>query len=221
MTGGVLFDIDGTLVDSNYATVVAWADAFQSKGYNVPMATIHGLVGQGSDRLVKNAVGHHDEELADAHDDFYAARLHNLAAFDKAAELLRRVKAEGLAVVLATSASEHDARFLRAAIDADDVIDHATTSDDADSSKPEPDIVQAALEATGLRVEDCVFVGDTVWDVEAARRAGMDCICVLTGGIAKADLVEAGAVAIYDSATDLLENFADSPLGTLAARAAI
>jgi HAD superfamily hydrolase (TIGR01509 family) len=177
------------------------------------------LIGQGSDRLVESAIGQSDEAIADAHDDFYAARLHDLRAFERAAELLRHTRSAGLAVILATSASGHDAPFLYAAIDADDVIEHATTSSDADSSKPEPDIVQAALDATGRRAQDCIFVGDSVWDVEAARRAGMDCVCVLTGGIPKADLLDAGAIAIYDSVAHLLESFADSPLGALAERA--
>jgi HAD superfamily hydrolase (TIGR01509 family) len=218
MARGVLFDIDGTLVDSNYATVLAWADAFASLGYNVPMVRIHNLVGQGAERLVENAVGWVDDSAVEAHDDFYAPRLHHLQVFDQAAELLRKAKSTGLIVVLATSASARDARFLRASLDADDVIDHATTSDDAESSKPEPDIIHAALEATGLRAQDCVFVGDTVWDVKAAKRAGMDCVCVLTGGIAEADLLEAGAVAVYPAVTDLLDAFDDSPLGELARR---
>jgi HAD superfamily hydrolase (TIGR01509 family) len=218
MANGVLFDIDGTLVDTNYVTAVAWADAFDAHGFVVPMATIHGLIGQGSDRLVENAIGHVDDAIVEAHDDFYAPRLHNLKAFDKAADLLRRTKSEGLTVVLATSASKRDATFLRAAIDADDVIDHATTSDDAESSKPAPDIVQSALDATGLEAADCVFVGDTIWDVQAARRAGMDCVCVLSGGIAEGLLREAGAVAIYPSVAELLDDFADSALGALAGR---
>jgi HAD superfamily hydrolase (TIGR01509 family) len=218
MARGVLFDIDGTLVDSNYATVLAWADAFASLGYNVPMVTVHHLVGQGAERLVENALGHLDEAAIEAHDDFYAPRLHSLHPFDQAAALLRKAESEGLTVVLATSASKRDATFLRAALDADDVIDHATTSDDAESSKPEPDLIRAALDATGLRPEDCVFVGDTVWDVKAAKRAGMDCVCVLTGGIAEADLLEAGAVAVYSSVADLLSGFDESPLGALTRR---
>jgi HAD superfamily hydrolase (TIGR01509 family) len=220
MAYGVLFDIDGTLVDSNYVTVVAWADAFESQGYSVPMTKIHALVGQGSGRLIENAIGHYDDAVAEAHDDFYAPRLHSLRAFDRAADLLRRVKAEGLTVVLATSASEHDARFLRAAVDADDVVDHAATSDDAESSKPDPDIVQAAVDGAGLSVENCVFVGDTIWDVHAANKAGMDCVCVLTGGIAEAELTKAGAVAIYASVAELLDEFDASPLGLLAGKAA-
>lgn len=219
MAHGVLFDIDGTLVDSNFPTVVAWADAFAAAGYVIPMTKIHGLVGQGSDLLVENAIGHQDDAIVKVHDELYAPRLRSLHAFDQAADLLRRTKSEGLSVVLATSASKHDASLLRAAIEADDVIDHVTTNDDAETSKPEPDIVRAALDGTGLSAAECLFVGDTVWDVKAARRAGMDCVCVLSGGVAEADLVQAGAVAIYDSVADLLRDFDNSPLGALAARA--
>jgi HAD superfamily hydrolase (TIGR01509 family) len=212
MVNGVLFDIDGTLVDTNYLHVVAWADAFARHGHDVTMSTIHGLIGQGSDRLVTSALGDHNEEIVNAHTDFYAARLHSLNAFDGARELLIRCHKEGLRVVLATSASRHDADHLRAALDADDAIDHVTTSDDVQSSKPAPDIVEAAVDAAGLAASECVFVGDTVWDVEAAGRAGMPCVCVLSGGIAAADLRDAGAIALYPSVRELLQDFETSPL---------
>jgi HAD superfamily hydrolase (TIGR01509 family) len=212
MVNGVLFDIDGTLVDTNYLHVVAWADAFARHGHDVTMCEIHGLIGQGSDRLVSSAIGGHDDAIVDAHADIYAARLHALRAFDGARALLTRCQKEGLTVVLATSASRHDADHLTAALDADDAIDHVTTSDDVQSSKPAPDIVEAALDAAGLAASEGVFVGDTVWDVEAAARAGMPCVCVLTGGIATADLRDAGAIAIYPSVRELLQDFDSSPL---------
>src|SRR4051794_1863074 len=212
MTFGALFDVDGTLVDTNYLHAVAWADAFSVRGHRVPMSDIHQLIGQGSDRLVESVLGKQDEGAVDAHADIYGARLHRLQVFDHAADLLRRSKQAGLTVVLATSASKHDADHFADAIDADDVIDHVTTKDDAESSKPAPDIVEAALEATGLDAGDCVFVGDTVWDVEAAKRAGMDCICVLTGGIAESVLRDAGAAEIYPSVSRLLADFDNSLL---------
>jgi phosphoglycolate phosphatase-like HAD superfamily hydrolase len=217
MTRGVLFDIDGTLVDTNYHHVVAWADAFRDNGYGVDMSTIHGLIGQGSERLVESVLGKPDEAVVDAHADFYGPLLHNVRAFDAAADLLRRCKAAGLTVVLATSASSDDVRYLRAAIDADDAIHHVTTNDDADASKPAPDIVKAALEGAGLEASDCVFVGDTVWDVEAAKRAGMGCVCVLTGGIGESALRDAGAVAVYPGVADLLGGFEESLLAQVAA----
>src|SRR4051812_37256232 len=173
---GVLFDVDGTLVDTNYLHVVAWWQAFRAYGHDVTMQRLHGLVGQGAERLVTSVLGRPDQEVADAHTDFYGPELHRLPAFPGAAELLRAVKSAGLAVVLATSASEQEAEHLRRAIDADDVIDAVTTKDDADESKPDPDIVEPALGKAGVTAGQAIFVGDTVWDVEAARRAGLDCV---------------------------------------------
>jgi HAD superfamily hydrolase (TIGR01509 family) len=207
MIKGILFDIDGTLVDTNYLHVVAWSDAFAYHGHRVPMSTIHGLIGQGSERLVENAIGRPDDAVVDAHADIYGARLHTLRAFDGARDLLIRCHDEGITVALATSASRHDAEHLTAALDADDAIDHVTTNDDAEASKPAPDIVEAALQGARLAAADCVFVGDTVWDVKAAKRAGLPCVCVLTGGIGEADLRGAGAAAIYPSVRELLADF--------------
>jgi HAD superfamily hydrolase (TIGR01509 family) len=218
MTYGILFDVDGTLVDTNYLHVVAWSDAFRSRGYHVAMSDIHPLIGQGSDRLVETLLGHDDDDVASAHADFYGPRLDDVQPLDGAADLLRRTKSEGLRVVLATSAPAHEAEQLCKILDVEDVVDEVTTSDDADASKPAPDIVAAALESAGLEAADCVFVGDSVWDVQAAQRAGMDCVCVLTGGVPDAVLREAGAIAVYPSAAALLADFPGSPLGRLAAR---
>jgi HAD superfamily hydrolase (TIGR01509 family) len=216
---GVLYDVDGTLVDTNYLHAVAWADAFAARGYRVAMSEIHQLIGQGSERLVESVLGRPADDVVDAHADIYSARLHRLQVFGGAADQLRRTKKARLSVVLATSASKHDAEHFTEALDADDVIDHVTTNDDADSSKPAPDIVEAALKGARLTAADCIFVGDTVWDVEAAKRAGMNCVCVLTGGIAGSLLRDAGAVAIYPSVAALLDDFDASPLGELSRRA--
>jgi HAD superfamily hydrolase (TIGR01509 family) len=207
MALGALFDVDGTLVDSNYLHVVAWSRAFAACGHRVSMAEIHSLIGQGSGRLVATLLGREDDAIAEAHADFYGPSLYQLRAFDGAAALLRRVKADGFTVVLATSASEGDVEHLRRAIDADDAIDHVTTKDDADASKPAPDILLAALDATGLNAADCVFVGDSVWDVKAANALEMPTVCVLTGGIHEASLREAGAAEIHDSVGTLLEAY--------------
>src|SRR6478672_11738210 len=196
MSTGVLFDVDGTLVDTNYLHVVAWWQAFRSQGHEVPMTRLHRTVGQGSDQFVPSILGNDDDKVADAHSDFYGQWKHQLVAFPAAADLLRMTKKAGLSVVLATSASEAEAEHLTAAIDADDVIDVVTTKADVDASKPDPDIVRTALKKAGLRAADAVFVGDTVWDVQAARRAGVRCVCVLTGGISETELRDAGAIAI-------------------------
>jgi HAD superfamily hydrolase (TIGR01509 family) len=217
MSAGVLFDVDGTLVDTNYLHAVTWAEAFRSHGYRVATSRLHHLIGQGSDQLVESILGHDDQSVADAHSDFYAPHLHHLRAFDGAGDVLRKIKASGLSVVLATSASERDARYLTDAIDADDAIDAVTTSSDVKESKPAPDIVEAALDQAGLKASDCVFVGDTVWDVKAAERAGLPCICVLTGGIDERLLREAGAIEIYENVAKLAEQLDSSAIAKLPA----
>ena len=214
--GAVLFDVDGTLVDTNYLHAVTWAEAFAAHGYDVPASRCHSLIGQGSERLCRSAIGRIDDAVIDAHSDIYGAHLHRLRAFPGAADLLRRTKELDLSVVLATSASTHDARHLRAAIDADDVIDHVTTNDDVGDSKPDPDIVCTALDKAGVDAADAVFVGDTVWDVEAAARAGVPCICVLTGGIDESVLRRAGAVEVYRDVGELSEGLAASAIGRVA-----
>ena len=218
MPKGVLFDVDGTLVDTNYLHVLAWWQAFRSQGHEVPMTDLHRTVGQGSDQFVSTILGRDDEKVRAAHSDFYGPWKHRLVAFDGAADLLRATKKAGLAVVLATSAAEEEADHLRAAIDADDAIDAVTTKDDADASKPDPDIVQTALDKVGLGAADAVFVGDTVWDVQAAGKAGLECVCVLTGGLSERELLDAGAVRVYRSVRHLLDELDASPLGRLAAR---
>src|SRR5437764_1959716 len=212
---GVLFDVDGTLVDTNYLHVVAWWQAFRSQGHQVAMTDLHRTVGQGSDQFVSSILGRDDEKVADAHSDFYGQWKHQLMAFPGAADLLRTTKKAGLSVVLATSASEAEAEHLTAAIDADDAIDVVTTKGDADASKPDPDIVQSALDKAELRPDDALFVGDTVWDVQAAGRAGLRCVCVLSGGISEAELRDAGAIAVYRDVAHLLSDFDGSPLSAL------
>lgn len=215
MSRGVLFDVDGTLVDTNYLHVLAWWQAFRSQGHDVPMTVLHRTVGQGSDQFVSSILGRDDDKVAAAHSDFYGPWKHQLAAFPGAADLLRLTKKAGMSVVLATSASAGEAEHLTAAIDADDAIDIVTTKDDVDASKPDPDIVQTALDKAGLRADDAVFVGDTVWDVQAAGRAGVRCVCVLSGGISETELRDAGAIAVYRGVAQLVADFDDSPLGGL------
>jgi HAD superfamily hydrolase (TIGR01509 family) len=219
MPAGILFDVDGTLVDTNYLHVVAWWHAFRARGHTIETRRLHDTVGQGAERLVESILGRPDEGIANAHTDFYGPFLHELAAFPKAADLLRETKDAGLRVVLATSASAKEAEHLTSAIDADDVIDAVTNKDDVEESKPDPDILQTALDKSGVDKDLALLVGDTVWDVEAAKRAGLDCVAVLSGGLPEADLRAAGAVAVYRDVAHLLEEFDASPLGQLAKRA--
>ena len=216
MPAGILYDVDGTLVDTNYLHVVAWSRALRAYGHHVPMRKLHQAVGQGSDRFVETVLGHADEDVANAHTDFYGPFLHELTPFDGAADLLRATKKAGLTVVLATSASAKEAQHLCDALDADDAIDEVTSKDDVEESKPDPDIVQTALDKAGLTAGNALFVGDTVWDIEAARRADLDCVAVLSGGIPEHDLRDAGAVAVYRDVQHLLEDFDESPLAKVA-----
>jgi len=217
-SAGVLFDVDGTLVDTNYLHVVAWWHAFRAQGHRVPMTDLHRTVGQGSDRLVETILGHADAAVSQGHTDFYGPALYDVAAFPRAADLLRATKEIGLRVVLATSASAKEVEHLTKAIGADDAVDAVTTKDDVEASKPAPDVVQSALAAGDVDPGAAVFVGDTVWDVEAARKAGLDCIAVLSGGISAAELTDAGAAAVYRDVAHLLDDLDDSAIGKLARR---
>lgn len=214
---GVIFDLDGTLVDTNYAHVLAWWQAFRAAGYTVATADIHRRVGMGADRLVAALIDRDDERVASGHRHFYGPHLEQLQPFDSATELLRAAAGLGLEVVLASSAEQEEVDALVAALGAGDVVSAVTSSADAQASKPAPDILAAALARTGLQAADCVLVGDTVWDVEAAANAGMPCVGMLSGGICAAELRGAGAVEIYWDAAELLVKIHDSPLGQLAA----
>ncbi|XTZ17910.1 HAD family hydrolase [Micromonospora echinospora] len=212
---GVLFDVDGTLVDTTYLHTVAWWEALRQLDHAVPMALIHRSIGMGSDRLLDHLLGPErdraeDDRLRDAHDSLFLGYADRLTPLPHAADLLRACADRGLRVVLATSAAEHEVRALRAALDADDVVDTVTSSADAQQSKPAPDILVAALEQSGLAAERVAFVGDSVWDVAAAGRLGIPCIGLTCGGTGRAELAGAGAVEVYDDPGALLANLADS-----------
>jgi len=214
--GAVLFDIDGTLVDSNFLHVHAWTQAFAAAGHPVDAARIHRSIGMGSSQLLGTLLGDDADRLGDAveegHSDRYAEMTDLLRAFAGARELVQAVAERGAVTVLATSAAPEELERLRAVLDLDDVLDAVTAAEDVEEAKPEPELVQAALEKGGVDPRDAVFVGDSVWDVVAAARAGVPCVGVLTGGTSAAELTEAGAVAVYDDAAHLLSELDASPL---------
>lgn len=214
----VLFDVDGTLVDTNYLHAVTWWEAFLQYEYEIPMVAIHRAVGMGGGRLMDELLPEdrdreQDEAISAAHDSLAAAYWPKLRPLPGAADLLRACKKRGLRVVLASSAGARDLVVLREVIGADDAIDAATSSGDVEESKPAADLVQVALERAGVPAGRAVFVGDTVWDVAACRKASVRCIALLSGGIGRNELEEAGADGIYDSPADLLAHLADSVLG--------
>jgi HAD superfamily hydrolase (TIGR01509 family) len=198
----VLFDVDGTLVDSNFHHVVAWHRAFLEVDKQVPCWRILGLIGRSGSELVRILLG---DEVADAHGS-RVEELHTqyfvesgpmLRPLPGARELLDAIAELGWRAVLATSAGEDELAVLRAALDAEDVVCAVTSSADAEQGKPHPDIVTSALQRIQAHPEQAIFLGDTVWDVQAGRRAGVPTAAVLSGGIAREALEHAGAAAVY------------------------
>ncbi len=209
---GVLFDIDGTLVDSPYLHATSWWQAFRQFDLDVSMAKIHRAIGMGSDHILDHLLGDDrdrsdDEAIDAAHAALQAANWARLRPTNGAKELMTACSKQGLQVVLASSASGGELAALRSAIDADDVIDAVTTADDASSSKPSADIVHVALDKGGLAPERAVFIGDAVWDVYACAKAGVACIAVTCGGTSEAELRAAGAVEVYDDPAAILAAF--------------
>ncbi|MET9777241.1 HAD family hydrolase [Streptomyces sp. NPDC006367] len=217
MQRAAVFDVDGTLADTNHLHVVTWWEAFRQAGHQVPMHAVHRAVGLASTDLIARLLGEDrdkdgDAQLSAAHKTLYAQYFDRLPALPKAGELLRRLAGDGWKVVLATSAGGAELEALRRAIDADDAITATASADDVDAGKPAPEPVQHALELAGVPAERAVFVGDTVWDMRAGSSAGVRCVGVLCGGLPRADLEEAGADAVYADPADLLASLADSPL---------
>ena len=220
MERAAVFDVDGTLVDTNHLHVATWWEAFRQAGHDVPMHAIHRAVGLGSEDLVAHLIGEHRAEreadaLSSAHKALYGQYFDRLPALRDAGRLLRRLDHEGWAVVLATSAGGAELSALRRAIGADDAITATASADDVSEGKPAPEPVEHALELAGVPPERALFVGDTVWDMKAGSRAGVCCVGVLCGGIPRADLVEAGAEAVYDDPAQLLASLTDSPFARL------
>jgi HAD superfamily hydrolase (TIGR01509 family) len=211
-----LFDVDGTLVDTTYLHTVCWWQALRQLDFDVPMAHIHRAIGMGSDRIVDQLLP--DDDLDDeeqhtlhtAKKTLYSTYWDRLRPLPGAPELLRACAQAGLSVVLASSASESELKKLRATLDCDDVVAAAASSADAGTSKPAPDILQAALDQSGLKPDDVVFVGDSVWDVEAAGKLSISCIGLTSGGLAPDELRQAGAVEVYESPRDLRDHLTKS-----------
>lgn len=211
----ILVDVDGTLVDTNYFHTVAWWRAFQDIGEDVPMSTIHPLIGMGSDQLVEAALGRESQEASDGHSKHYEAFKDEIKAFPKAAHFLTQLARRGAQVILATSSDEEDLERLREAIGADDAIDGAISNGDVEQSKPAPDIFEAALKKFELDPARTLVVGDTIWDIDAASKLDVGVVGVLTGGATREQLEEAGAVAVYEDVAELLAKLDETPLGKL------
>ena len=223
MLKAILFDIDGTLVDSNEFHVLAWAEAFKQAGHEFRLATIHDQVGQGGDNLVPALLPDASLELVESlgethHQLFQRHYAHRLKPFPSARALLRRCKEAGYTVVLASSASAQEVRHnLEDVLEAADLVDAVSSGGDVDHSKPCPDVFEAALQKVGVTAAEAIVVGDTPFDILAAERAGLRAIA-LRSGLFRDDQLD-GAIAIYDDAADLLARFEDSPLSRASAPA--
>ena len=200
----ILLDLDGTLVDSNYFHTEAWFRALSGAGHVVPMARIHRLVGMGADQLLEELLGEHDEAVEEAWQREFVKVRDDIPPLPGAADLARAAKERGATVVLATSGQPDDVDALRRTLGADEWIDAAVNSSEVESSKPAPDIFVRALEVAGADPSDAVVVGDTVWDVKAASACDVPCVAVTCGGISRAELEDAGAVAVFRDPAELV-----------------
>jgi len=201
-----ILDVDGTLVDTNYQHAIAWYRAFRQHGELLPVWRIHRHIGMGGDHLVEALCGDEveeekGEEIRDAEKALYMALIEEVEPLAGARDLIRDLKDRGHDVVLASSAKPDEVDHYLDLLDAREIADGWTTSGDVDATKPEPDLVRAAMEKAGGN--EAVMVGDSTWDCEAAGRAGISTVAVLTGGFSESELREAGAVAVYHSIVEL------------------
>ncbi|QWT25133.1 HAD family hydrolase [Subtercola sp. PAMC28395] len=213
----VLFDVDGTLVDSNYLHVDAWDRAFAAVGHPVDVWRIHRAIGMDSAMLLERLLGDDAEALGgdakSGHSTFYSGSTDRLRAIGGGRELLAELNRRGLRVVLATSAPEDELKILLEVLGADDSVQAVTSAGDVGTAKPDPDIIQTALDKAGVGADEAVMVGDSVWDVEAANRAGVRSIGVLSGGFGREELLTTGASAVYDDVAALLHGIDESLIG--------
>lgn len=213
---GVLLDVDGTLVDSNDAHARAWVDAFRESGRDVPFDAVRPLIGMGGDKLLPKVAGLDAESaegkaISDRRGEVFLKQyLPHLRPCYGATGLLELLKARGLKLVVASSAKADELKPLLKVFDGERYIEAKTSSDDAENSKPDPDILHAALKEIGLPKEQVVMLGDTPYDIEAARKAGIRVIALRCGGWPDDKLAEADA--IYTDPKDLAGNIDQSPL---------
>jgi HAD superfamily hydrolase (TIGR01509 family) len=214
----VIFDVDGTLVDSVDLHARAWQEAFAHFGKQFDFERVRYQIGKGGDQLMpvflsQEEIDEFGEEIAEYRGELFKREyLPRVKGFPAVRELFQRVKAEGLSIALASSAKEDELKSYKKLARIEDLVEEETSSDDAEKSKPHPDIFEAALERLDTRPAEAVVVGDTPYDAEAAGKAGVQTIGLLSGGFPEADLRAAGCATIYRDAADLLANYDTSPL---------
>lgn len=198
----VILDIDGTLVDTNYQHALAWYRAFRDHGIVLPIWRLHRHIGMGGDQLVEKLtdadVEHRlGDQIRERESERYSEMIGEVEAFKDASELLKNLCDRGHTVILASSAKQPEIEHYIGLLDARQLTDGWTSASDVKATKPQPDLVIAALERANAQPEQAVMIGDSPWDVQAADRAGVPTIAVMTGGFSKEELCQAGAVAVY------------------------
>jgi HAD superfamily hydrolase (TIGR01549 family) len=215
MSPVAVIDVDGTLVDTNYQHAIAWYRAFRDNGIVLPLWRIHRHIGMGGDHMVPTLVGERvaaekGDDIRAAEKELFAELIDECEPMDGARDLLVELKKRGHSVVLASSAKQEELDHYLELLDAAEVADGWTSSADVEATKPEPDIVEAALDKVSDR--DGVMIGDSTFDCIAAERAGLKTIGVLTGGFSEQELREAGAAAVFESIAELRERLDETPL---------
>jgi HAD superfamily hydrolase (TIGR01549 family) len=203
MRMNAILDVDGTLVDTNYHHALAWHRALHAHGHRVQMWKVHRHIGMGGDQILDALIGERaaaeqGDEIRAAEAEAYGELIGEVEPMEGARELIERLRGEGATVILASSAKQEEVDHYLDLLDARELVDGWTTSADVESTKPDPDLVNAALEKAGGD-EASVMVGDSVWDVKAAKAAGLPTLAVLTGGFSEAELRDAGAVQVVET----------------------
>jgi HAD superfamily hydrolase (TIGR01549 family) len=210
-----VLDVDGTLVDTNYHHAIAWYRAFREHGLTLPVWRIHRHIGMGGDQLVAAVAGKRVEErqgdsIRAAETALYADLIGEVQPFADARRLMTMLQERGHRLVLASSAKRDEVDYYLELLEARGLADAWTTSADVDATKPEPDLVMVAVDKVGGG--DAVLVGDSTFDCEAAKRAGVPAVAILTGGFSEAELRDAGAVGVFESVGELCEHLDETPL---------
>jgi len=212
-----VLDVDGTLVDTNYQHAIAWFRAFARNGIVLPIWRIHRHIGMGGDQLVaaltdERTEREQGERIRADESDLYRELIDEARPMAGSRELIAELRERGHEVVLATSAKPHELDHYLDLLDARELADGWTSSEDVEATKPEPDLIEAALAKSGAQPQEAVMVGDSTWDVEAAKRARVPTLAVMTGGFSREELMQAGAAEVFESVRELREALARTPL---------
>ena len=212
-----ILDIDGTLVDTNYHHAVAWYRAFRQHGFILPLWRIHRHIGMGGDQLVAALAGdgferEQGDDLRASETVLYKELIGEVQPLEGARAVIEDLKSSGHRVVLASSAKPDELEHYLTLLDARTLVDAWTDAGDVEKTKPEPDLVLAALEKAGADPGEALMIGDSIWDCRAAERAGVRAVGVLTGGFSEAELLDAGAAKVFDSVETLREHLDEAPV---------